>query len=96
VVAGPALTWVLPFSNDCAAQPRERLVVTGSSTAMATKVQFRVDGNLVGTDRSGPGGVWALVWNTKGLKQGRHHLTATLLDRAGRSDTAGRTVRICK
>jgi subtilisin family serine protease len=96
VVAGPALTWVLPFANDCAAKPRERLVVTGSSTAKATKVAFRVDGRLVGIDRSGPGGVWALAWKTAGVKKGKHHVTATLFDRAGRSDTAGRTVRICK
>jgi subtilisin family serine protease len=96
VVAGPAVTWVLPFANDCAAKPRERLVVTGSSNAKATKVEFRADGKLVGVDRSGPGGVWALAWKTSGVKKGKHHLTATLIDRAGRSDTAGRSVRVCK
>jgi minor extracellular serine protease Vpr len=96
VVAGPALTWVLPFANDCAAKPRERLVVTGSSNTKATKVQFRVDGKVVGVDRTGSGGVWALAWKTKGLAKGKHRQTATLFDRAGRSDRAGRTVRICK
>jgi hypothetical protein len=96
VVAGPAVTWVLPFAGDCATKPRDRLVVAGSSTVKATKVQFRVDGKVVGVDRSGRAGVWSFAWKTSGLAKGKHHLTATLFDRAGRSDTAGRTVRICR
>jgi subtilisin family serine protease len=95
VVSGPALTWVLPFAHDCVAKT-ERLVVTASSTARPKEVVFRADGKRVGVDRSSSGGVFAVDWKTTGLKKGNHSLTATFTDGAGRSDTAGRKVRVCK
>jgi hypothetical protein len=74
----------------------ERLVVTASSTARPKEVVFRADGKRVGVDRSSSGGVFAVDWKTTGLKKGNHSLTATFTDGAGRSDTAGRKVRVCK
>ena len=65
--ASPALTWVLPFANDCVSRPTDRLTVAASSTTKPTKVVFRYDGKVVGTDRSGPDGVWAVTWRTKSL-----------------------------
>jgi hypothetical protein len=95
VVKGPAVTWVLPFANDCAAKPSDRLVVAAGSTAKPTKVVFRVDGKVVGTDRSGAVGAWAVTWSTKGAKKGKHKLEATIVDKLGHGATAARTVRAC-
>ncbi len=95
VVKGPALTWILPFANDCAAKPSERLVVSAGSTAKPTKVVFSVDGKSVGTDRSGASGAWAVTWKTTGLAKGKHKLEATVVDRLGHGATATRTVRAC-
>lgn len=95
VVNGPALTWILPFANDCVARPTERFVVSASSTAKPTKVVFRVDGKIVGTDRSGISGAWAVNWKTSGVKKGKHSLTATVVDKLGRGATSARTVRGC-
>jgi len=95
VVNGPAVTWVLPFANDCATRPNDRLVVAAGSTAKPTKVVFRVDGKVVGTDKSGVTGAWAVTWNTKGVKKGKHKLEATIVDKLGHDATAARTVRAC-
>ena len=94
-MSGPAVTWLLPFAHDCVAAKRDRLVVTASSTARPKEVVFRADGKRVGVDRSSSGGVFAVDWSTSGLKKGPHRLTATFTDGAGRSDTAGRSVRAC-
>jgi hypothetical protein len=95
-VAGPALTWVLPFSRGCADGKSDRLVVTASSTTKVNRVVFRADGVRVGVDRSGAAGIFAVTWNTSRLKKGVHKLSATAFDRSGRTDTAGRTVSVCR
>jgi minor extracellular serine protease Vpr len=94
VLSGPAVTWILPFAHTCVSKS-ERLVVTATSTAKSKDVAFRADGRQIGVDRSGPGGVFAVTWHTTGAKKGTHLLEATIVDRAGRSDTAGRRVRVC-
>jgi hypothetical protein len=95
VVNGPAVTWIVPFGGTCVDPKSERLVVTGGSTTKPTGVTFSVDGKKIGTDKSGTAGVFAITWKTSGVKKGEHRLTAKLVDRSGRSDTAGRTIRRC-
>ena len=96
VVSGPAVTWLMPFARECAAAKTERLVVVGSSTSKLSRVAFFVDGKQVGVDKSSADGVFAVDWKTTGAKKGTHKLLATLFDQAGRSDSAGRVVRVCR
>ena len=94
-VAGPTVTWLLPFARGCAEAKQDRLVVTAASTTKVTGVTFSVDGRRVGVDKSGPDGIYSVAWKTAGLKKGAHKLLATVADRSGRHDTAGRTVSAC-
>ena len=96
VVDGPAVTWLLPFSQDCLLKPTDALTVTASSTSKVRRVEFRVDGKLSKTVRRGRAGIYTTHWGTGGLAKGRHVLTATVFDAAGRSASAKRTVRSCR
>ena len=66
-----------------------------AATILHGKVVFRADGNQIGGDRTGPGGLYSLDWKTAKLKKGKHKLLVTLVDRSGRGASAGRTVRLC-
>jgi len=96
VVNGPAVSWLLPFARECAAAKTERLVVAASSTARLSRVVFSVDGKRVGVDRSGADGLFAVDWKTAGAKKGTQRLVATLVDGAGRTNSTGRVVRVCR
>jgi hypothetical protein len=93
-VAGPAVTWLVPEAGQCAART-ERLLVAASATHKLREVRFLVDGRRIGKDRSGPDGLYALPWKTRGKKTGPHRLTAVALDAAGKRAAASRTVRVC-
>jgi subtilisin family serine protease len=95
VVNGPTVTWVEPPSHVCALK-RERLVVVAGSTTPVEKVVFKDGPRTVGVDRKGPGGVFVATWSAASSKKGPHHMTATVLDRSGRSAVAGRSLRICR
>jgi minor extracellular serine protease Vpr len=95
VVNGPTVSWIEPPSNSCALK-QDRLVVVAASTKKVKSVVFDDGKRRVGVDRSGPGGVYAVPWRTGKLAKGRHRLTATVTDAAGRSATAGLAVRVCK
>ena len=94
VVNGPAVTWIEPPANACALKHDQLTVVAGSTTKVL-KAVFRDGSRTIGTDTSGPGGVFGVAWSTAGLQKGKHHLTVTVVDRSGRTASAGRTVRIC-
>jgi minor extracellular serine protease Vpr len=94
VVDGPAVTWLEPEQNACLVKHDRLLVVAGSTTKVA-KVQFFDGARLIGTTTSGPGGVFSIPWSTAGLAKGKHHVTVEVVDRAGRSATSARQLRVC-
>ena len=55
------------------------------------KVEFRVDGKLIGSDSSAP---YGKAWNSRGSAAGRHEIWATAYDCAGNAATATRLVTI--
>jgi len=95
VVNGPTVTWIEPPASVCALK-QDRLLVVGGSTKPVKTVVFRDGGKRIGTDASGPGGIYSVTWKTAGLKKGVHHLTATVRDSAGHTAVAGRQLKICK
>jgi minor extracellular serine protease Vpr len=95
VVNGPTVTWIEPPARVCALK-QDRLLVVGGSNKRVKTVVFRDGAKRIGTDASGPGGIYSVTWKTAGLKKGVHHLTATLRDAAGHSAVAGRQLKICK
>jgi len=88
------VTWVEPEANSCLLK-HDRLLVVAGSTAAVEKVQFFDGTRLIGTTENGPGGVYSVPWSTVGLAKGKHHLTATVTDRSGRTATAPRQLRVC-
>ncbi len=95
VVNGPAVTWIEPPANACAIT-KDRLVAVAGSTTKITKVQFFDGRHLVGTTKSGPGGIFSVPWSTGGLAKGKHSMTAVAVDRSGRKAVARRQLRVCK
>ena len=94
VVDGPTVTWIEPPAHGCALK-QDRLIVVGASTKRVQHIVFRDNGKRIGTDKSGPGGIYSLGWKTTSLKKGVHRLTATLTDVAGHHAAAGRQLKIC-
>jgi minor extracellular serine protease Vpr len=94
-VNGPALSWVVPFANDCIVKPQP-LVVVASSTKPVKSVAFSVDRKQVGTDTTGAAGLYSVDWAAKTAKKGKHTIRATMRDSAGRTATVSRIVRVCK
>jgi subtilisin family serine protease len=95
VVKGPTVSWIEPPAAECALKSDE-LVVVANSTTKVKQVTFADDGKRIGVDEVGSSGIYSIPWKTAKLKKGKHLLTATLTDAAGRTASAGRTVKICK
>ena len=95
VVSGPAVSWVAPFTNACAAKT-ERLLVVASSTKKIASVTFFDGKKKLKTVKTGLEGLYAQDWSTKSARKGKHVLQATARDAAGRTYSASRTVRVCK
>ena len=95
VVNGPTVTWIEPPAHVCALTS-DRLVVVAGATKKIKSVTFTDGKHRIGVDKSGPGGVYSVAWNTKGLKKGTQHLLATVTDASGRRAAAGRELKICK
>jgi len=95
VVSGPTVTWLAPPATGCSTKTDELVVATGSAKRVK-QVTFADDGKTIGIDRNGPVGIFSHTWNTAKLRKGVHHLTATLVDAAGHTASAGRQVKICK
>jgi hypothetical protein len=89
VVAGPAVDWLVP--ERCATR-REELMVAASSPGGVASVRFAIDGRRIATVRRGDQGIWSTTMRYPG---GRHTLTATVLDRKGRTASARRMVHPC-
>lgn len=95
VVSGPAVTWLSPPAGSCALQV-DRLIVVASSTKKVKSVTFYDGKKKLKTITKNTEGLFAQDWNTKSAKKGKHTLSATARDAAGKTFTATRTVRVCK
>ena len=80
VVDGPTVTWVEPPAHVCALKS-DRLVVVAGATKKIKSVTFTDGEQRIGVDKTGPGGVYSVAWNTKGLEEGH---AAAPGDRDGR------------
>ena len=89
------MTWVEPPAHVCALKS-DRLVVVAGATKKIKNVTFTVGKHRIGVDKTGPGGVYSVAWNTKGLKKGSRQLLATVTDASGHHAAAGRELKICK
>ena len=70
VVSGPAVTWVAPSNNACAAKTA-RLLVVASSTKKISSVTFFDGKKKLKTITKGLEGLYAQDWNTKGARKGK-------------------------
>ncbi len=95
VVDGPAVSWIEPPANVCALK-HDRLTVVAGSTTKVMSASFSDGSHTIGTDKSGPGGVFSVAWNTSSLAKGKHLLSVTVVDRSGRKAASGRLIRVCK
>jgi hypothetical protein len=95
VVGGPAVTWLNPVRGTCVAKSAA-LAVMASSNRVVRSVRFAVDGRRVAIDRQGTVGLFTGRWQNARAKRGRHVLTATATDAAGRRFAAERPVRVCR
>jgi hypothetical protein len=84
VDSGPAVVLTAPSSN---AQVRGMVPVTATATddQGVAKVEFYVDGTLLGTDTSAP---YELSWDSAAVADGAHSLTARAYDTAGLASTS--------
>ncbi|MDX1746717.1 MAG: Ig-like domain-containing protein, partial [Halobacteriales archaeon] len=69
------------------------VVANASDDGTVTQVEFFVDGTSLGIDSDGSDG-WSIPWNTSGVADGGHTVSATATDDAGQtgSDAVGVTV----
>jgi minor extracellular serine protease Vpr len=95
VVGGPAVTWLNPVRGTCVAKSAA-LAVMASSNRVVRSVRFTVDGHAVAIDRRGTAGLFTGRWQNARAKRGRHLLTATATDAAGKRFAAERPVRVCR
>jgi hypothetical protein len=81
--------WLLPVGCSSRAPTA---AVTAAGPRKIARVLFRVDGRLRATTRVSHGGVWSATLH---VTRGRHVLTATAVDVAGRAASARRKVPTC-
>jgi subtilisin family serine protease len=94
-VAGPAVSWLAPERNRCAAAGQRLVVAAGSSTRLRS-VTF-LDGTKQIARRPGTRApLYSAVWRTAKAKRGVHHLVAVARDAHGREGRARRDVRVCR
>ena len=89
----PTVSMGAPTNNATVAGSSVAVSATASDGVGVVGVQFRLDGvNLGAEDTSYP---YSLVWNTTGVSNGAHVLTAVARDAAGNSTTStSRTVTV--
>jgi minor extracellular serine protease Vpr len=95
VVNGPTVTWIEPPAQVCAFK-KDQLVVVAGATKKIKDVTFTDGTHRIGVDKTGPGGVYSVGWNTKALKKSTRQIVATVTDASGRRATATRELKICK
>jgi hypothetical protein len=94
VVRHPVVTWLLPAAGACT-RPGGRLIVTASATRGIASVRFFRGRTLVARARLMQRNLYSAAWPRTGTAVGRRTLEAVVVDAAGRSATASRTVRVC-
>lgn len=82
---GPAASITAPVSNARVAGTVQVSATAGDDVGLA-RVEFYVDGALIGTDTNAPYGV---SWNSATVTDGNHVLTAKAVDNAGNVGTSG-------
>ena len=94
VVARPVATWIAPTKGACL-RGRAELLVHGSSPATISSVGIYDGNRQIARIRRGDQGIYKTTWQTKGVRRGRHTLTAIVSDTSGRESEANRVVRVC-
>ena len=94
VVDGPTVSWLAPPASQCALK-KDQLAVLADSTKAVKQVVFSANGSRVAVVKGGESPIYTHAWNTAKLKKGKILLTATVTDAAGRTASAGRSVKIC-
>ena len=66
------------------------LTASAGDDDAVSRVDFLVDGNLIGSDTDGPDGSgrWSVSWNTATVGNGGHTIEAVAVDSAGQSTTS--------
>jgi len=82
----PTVTMSAPASGATVAGTVVTLTVAASDDHYVAKVEFYVDGALVGSSTSGS--PYSVTWNSTGVANGSHSLTAKAYDDAGNTQTS--------
>ena len=94
VVAGPAVSWLLPGAGACVAG-RQQLLLAASAPAGVRSVRVLLDGHRVAAAAKRGDRTWLAHWRAAGARKGRHVLTAVVVDRASRAARVTLRVRRC-
>jgi minor extracellular serine protease Vpr len=94
VVARPVATWIAPTKGACV-RGRAELLVHASSPASISSVGIYDGKRQIARVKRSDQGIYRATWRTKGVRRGRHTLTAIVSDTAGRESEAARVVRVC-
>jgi RHS repeat-associated protein len=81
----PAVSVSKPGPGATVAGTAVTLTAAASDDGAVDHVDFLVDGTVVGTDRAAP---YTLSWNSTGVANGSHTITARAVDTAGNSATS--------
>ena len=76
---------------DSLVSPTTTLTANASGNRGVARVQFRVDGKIIATDKAAP---YSASWNTTSVADGPHTLTVIAKDRAGKTATTTETVTV--
>jgi hypothetical protein len=95
VVNGPAVTWLEPDDNTCAAATQQ-LLVTAGSTKRVGSVTFFDGKKRIAVVKRGSLSLYVAAWRTRSATKGKHVLRAVTADTAGRTAAATRTIRVCR
>ena len=96
VVAGPAVSWLVPAAGACVPRSRVRLLVLAQSTGRLRSVRFFAGGRRVATVRRRAEGLFAATWRAQRARRGKHVLRAVVVDASGRRAAAAVRVRVCR
>ena len=86
----PTVSFTYP-SNGASVSGSINVQVAASDNVGVASVSLKVDGVLLGSDNTAP---FAFTWNTPGVSDGVHSLTATALDAAGNVANASLSVTV--
>lgn len=90
----PTVSWTAPATDGAVVKgvlAESGCAVSASDDTAVARVEFRLDGQLLGTDTTAPFGC---TWDTTQSADGEHTLSATAYDAAGNQAGAARTVTV--